>query len=94
VQVFEGTAGVDVKATHVEFTGASMKLPVAEDMLGRIFNGSGNPIDKGPKVFAEDYLDINGLFIWRIGLVGLRKDTDVVEQDHRLIPILAFTLRK
>lgn len=37
-----------------------MKLPVAEDMLGRIFNGSGNPIDNGPKVFAEDYLDING----------------------------------
>jgi V-type H+-transporting ATPase subunit B len=60
VQVFEGTSGVDVKATHVEFTGASMKLPVAEDMLGRIFNGSGNPIDNGPKVFAEDYLDING----------------------------------
>jgi flagellar biosynthesis/type III secretory pathway ATPase len=60
VQVFEGTSGVDVKATHVEFTGSSMKLPVAEDMLGRIFNGSGNPIDQGPKVFAEDYLDING----------------------------------
>ena len=60
VQVFEGTSGVDVKATHVEFTGSSMKLPVAEDMLGRIFNGSGQPIDNGPKVFAEDYLDING----------------------------------
>ncbi|KAL5486098.1 VMA2 [Sanghuangporus weigelae] len=60
VQVFEGTSGVDVKATHIEFTGSSMKLPVAEDMLGRIFNGSGNPIDNGPKVFAEDYLDING----------------------------------
>jgi V-type H+-transporting ATPase subunit B len=40
-----------------------MKLPVAEDMLGRIFNGSGNPIDQGPKVFAEDYLDINGTFL-------------------------------
>ena len=40
-----------------------MKLPVAEDMLGRIFNGSGNPIDQGPKVFAEDYLDINGAFL-------------------------------
>lgn len=39
-----------------------MKLPVAEDMLGRIFNGSGQPIDNGPKVFAEDYLDINGMF--------------------------------
>jgi len=62
VQVFEGTSGVDVKATHVEFTGSSMKLPVAEDMLGRIFNGSGNPIDNGPKVFAEDYLDINGMW--------------------------------
>ncbi|KAI6129811.1 P-loop containing nucleoside triphosphate hydrolase protein [Pisolithus croceorrhizus] len=61
VQVFEGTSGVDVKATHVEFTGSSMKLPVAEDMLGRIFNGSGNPIDQGPRVFSEDYLDINGL---------------------------------
>ena len=62
VQVFEGTSGVDVKATHVEFTGSSMKLPVAEDMLGRIFNGSGIPIDNGPKVFAEDYLDINGVY--------------------------------
>ncbi|PWN51550.1 putative VMA2-H+-ATPase V1 domain 60 kd subunit, vacuolar [Violaceomyces palustris] len=60
VQVFEGTSGIDVKATHVEFTGSSMKLPVSEDMLGRIFNGSGNPVDKGPRIFAEDYLDING----------------------------------
>lgn len=58
--MFEGTSGVDVKATQVEFSGASMKLPVSEDCLGRIFNGSGNPIDKGPKVFAEDYIDING----------------------------------
>ena len=62
VQVFEGTSGVDVKATHVEFTGSSMKLPVTEDMLGCIFNG-GNPIDNGLKVFAEDYLDINGMFM-------------------------------
>ena len=64
VQVFEGTSGIDVKGTHVEFTGSSMKLPVSEDMLGRVFNGSGNPIDKGPKVFAEEYLDINGQFCW------------------------------
>lgn len=61
VQVFEGTTGIDVRATHVEFTGSSMKLPVSEDMLGRVFNGSGNPIDNGPKVFAEDFLDINGI---------------------------------
>ncbi|BGP20730.1 hypothetical protein JCM10213_001026 [Rhodosporidiobolus nylandii] len=61
VQVFEGTSGIDVNATHVEFSGSSMKLPVSEDMLGRIFNGSGQPIDKGPKVFAEEYLDIEGM---------------------------------
>merc|ERR1712137_486011 len=60
VQVFEGTSGIDVKKTKVEFTGHSLKLGVSEDMLGRIFDGSGKPIDKGPKVLAEDYLDING----------------------------------
>ena len=37
-----------------------MKIGVSEDMLGRIFDGSGRAIDKGPKVLAEDYLDING----------------------------------
>ncbi|KAH7156143.1 P-loop containing nucleoside triphosphate hydrolase protein [Dactylonectria macrodidyma] len=60
VQVFEGTPGIDVKKTKVEFTGQSLKLGVSEDMLGRIFDGSGRAIDKGPKVLAEDYLDING----------------------------------
>ena len=37
-----------------------MKLGVSEDMLGRIFDGSGRPTDKGPKVFPEELLDING----------------------------------
>ena len=46
--------------SKVEFTGQSLKLGVSEDMLGRIFDGSGRAIDKGPKVLAEDYLDING----------------------------------
>ena len=60
VQVFEGTSGIDVKDTHIELTKSSMKLPVSEDMLGRVFNGSGKPVDNGPRVFAEDFLDING----------------------------------
>ena len=60
VQVFEGTSGIDVKKTKVEFSGESLKLGVSEDMLGRIFDGSGRAIDKGPKVMAEEYLDING----------------------------------
>jgi V-type H+-transporting ATPase subunit B len=60
VQVFEGTAGIDAKNTSCEFTADIMKVPVSEDMLGRVFNGSGKPIDKGPSVLAEDFLDIQG----------------------------------
>ncbi|CCD66203.1 V-type proton ATPase subunit B 2 [Caenorhabditis elegans] len=60
VQVFEGTTGVDAKFTTCEFTGDIFRSPVSLDMLGRIFNGSGKPIDKGPPVLPEDYLDING----------------------------------
>merc|ERR1712070_1090203 len=46
--------------TSVEFSGNILTTPVSEDMLGRIFNGSGKPIDKGPAVLAEQFLDING----------------------------------
>ncbi|XP_041876005.1 V-type proton ATPase subunit B, kidney isoform-like, partial [Corvus kubaryi] len=60
VQVFEGTSGIDAKATSCEFTGDILRTPVSEDMLGRVFNGSGKPIDSGPAVMAEDFLDING----------------------------------
>jgi len=60
VQVFEGTSGIDAKRTTCEFTGDILRTPVSEDMLGRVFNGSGKPIDKGPSVMAEDYLDIQG----------------------------------
>jgi len=60
VQVFEGTSGIDARNTRCEFTGDILRIPISEDMLGRIFNGSGKPIDKGPAVLAEDYLDIQG----------------------------------
>jgi len=60
VQVFEGTSGIDAKHTTCEFTGEIMKTPVSEDMLGRVFNGSGNPIDNGPPIMPEDYMDIMG----------------------------------
>ncbi|XP_078421652.1 V-type proton ATPase subunit B, brain isoform isoform X2 [Cetorhinus maximus] len=59
-QVFEGTSGIDAKKTSCEFTGDILRTPVSEDMLGRVFNGSGKPIDQGPTVLAEDYLDIMG----------------------------------
>uniref|UniRef100_A0A8C6SSV5 Vacuolar proton pump subunit B n=1 Tax=Neogobius melanostomus TaxID=47308 RepID=A0A8C6SSV5_9GOBI len=60
VQVFEGTSGIDAKKTACEFTGDILRTPVSEDMLGRVFNGSGKPIDRGPTVLAEDFLDIMG----------------------------------
>lgn len=60
IQVFEGTSGIDAKHTICEFTGDILRTPVSEDMLGRVFNGSGKPIDNGPPVLAEDYLDIQG----------------------------------
>lgn len=60
VQVFEGTTGIDNLNTHVEFSGDIMKTPVSRDMLGRVFNGSGRPIDGGPPVIPEAYRDIAG----------------------------------
>lgn len=60
VQIFEGTSGIDNLKTHVEFTGDVLKMPISEEMLGRMFNGSGVPIDKGPPILAEKYTDIQG----------------------------------
>lgn len=60
IQVFEGTAGLDVASTGVRFTGETLKFPVSQDMVGRIFDGSGRPIDDGPEIIPEDVLDIHG----------------------------------
>ena len=60
VQVFEGTGGIDTSKTRVRFTGRTMKLGVSKDMLGRVFNGRGQPIDGGPQILPEKELDING----------------------------------
>jgi len=60
VQLFESTQGATTEGTKVRFLGTTFKLDVSEDMLGRIFSGSGKPIDGGPAVFPEARLDING----------------------------------
>lgn len=60
VQVFEGTRGLDTKHTRVRLTGETMHTPVTIDLLGRILNGSGSPIDNGPPIVPEQELDING----------------------------------
>jgi len=60
VQVFEGTTGIDVDSAQVRFLGRSLTLPVSADMLGRVFNGRGDPIDGGAPILPEAKLDING----------------------------------
>ncbi len=60
LEVFTGTTGLTIKGTRVHFTGQSLHVPVAREMLGRIFNSIGVPIDGGPLPVAEDFLDVNG----------------------------------
>ena len=61
VQVFEGTDGIDAKETKLLFLGKVLTLPVSRDMLGRTFNGRGEPIDGGAPILAEKKLDVNGM---------------------------------
>mmetsp|Transcript_39142 Transcript_39142/g.61947 ORF Transcript_39142/g.61947 Transcript_39142/m.61947 type:complete len:476 (-) Transcript_39142:21-1448(-) len=61
VQVFEGTSGIDARDCSCTFTGKIMELGVSEDMLGRVFNGSGEPIDDAPQIIPEQYRDIMGI---------------------------------
>ncbi len=61
VQLFESSAGINLADTKVRFLGHPLELGVSSDMLGRVFNGMGQPIDDGPEILAEEYRDINGL---------------------------------
>jgi len=60
IQLFEGTSGIDTKNTKVRFVGETMKLGVSGEMLGRVFDGVGKPIDNMPEVIPEKRLDVNG----------------------------------
>ena len=61
VQLFESSAGINLKDSKIRFLGHPLQLAVSGDMLGRVFNGMGQPIDGGPEILPEKYLDINGL---------------------------------
>jgi len=60
VQVFGGVSEVDLMGSKIRCKGETLRLPVSIDILGRIFNGMGEPVDGGPPVIPEAYLDING----------------------------------
>ena len=61
VQLFESSAGINLAQSKIRFWGHSLQLAVSNDMLGRVFDGMGHPIDGGPEILAEKHLDINGL---------------------------------
>ena len=61
LQLFESAAGINLKESKVRFLGHTLELAVSEDMLGRVFDGMGRPIDGGPEILAEAHRDINGL---------------------------------
>ena len=60
VQLFESATGINIQQTRVRFLGKGLELGVSLDMLGRIFNGLGHPIDQGPEIIAEKRLNIAG----------------------------------
>ncbi|HHZ05679.1 MAG TPA: V-type ATP synthase subunit B [Clostridiales bacterium] len=61
VQLFENSAGINLSNSKVRFLGRSMELGVSEDMLSRVFDGLGRPIDGGPNILPDKRMDINGL---------------------------------
>ncbi len=61
VQLFESAAGINLKESSVKFLGRGTQLAVSPEMLGRVFDGMGRPMDGGPEIIAEKRLDINGL---------------------------------
>ncbi len=61
VQLFENSAGINLRDSKIRFLGHPLELGVSRDMLGRVFNGVGIPIDGGPEILADEYRDVNGL---------------------------------
>ncbi|MBQ6153691.1 MAG: V-type ATP synthase subunit B [Ruminococcus sp.] len=61
VQLFDSAAGINLSDSKVRFLGRSMELPVSTDMLSRVFDGMGKPIDGGPDILPVKRMDINGL---------------------------------
>ncbi|NLE09492.1 MAG: V-type ATP synthase subunit B, partial [Dehalococcoidales bacterium] len=60
IQVFGGVSEVDLAGSKLRCRGETLKLPVSPDMLGRVFDGMGNPMDGGPEIIPVAYRDING----------------------------------
>jgi V/A-type H+-transporting ATPase subunit B len=60
IQVFQGTTGLSLSETRTRFLGKSLEVPVSTEMLGRVMNSFGEPIDGHPRFFTEEKRDVNG----------------------------------
>src|SRR3972149_6117930 len=60
IQAFAGSTGLSIDGTRVRFLGSTLHIPVAEEMLGRVFDGLGRPLDGGPEPLTDHFADVNG----------------------------------
>ena len=90
VQLFGSTTGVDAKETKVRFLGETMHISVSEDMLGRVFNGLGEPRDNGPTIIAEEKVDIIGA---AINPTARRKPEDFIHTGISTIDVMNTLVR-
>jgi len=61
VQVFEGTSGLEPRTTSIRFTGKGLEIGLSPDIVGRIFDGFGRPIDGGPEIIPDKFVNVNGI---------------------------------
>jgi V/A-type H+-transporting ATPase subunit B len=60
IQIFAGSTGLSIDGTRVRYMADTLRVPVSEEMLGRVFDGLGNPIDGGPRPLTDTFADVNG----------------------------------
>ena len=90
VQVYEGTAGLDLSGSVVELSGGPFRLGVSAGMLGRVMDGRGAPIDDGPPVTPARYVDVNGQ---AINPAARANPSDFIETGVSAIDLLDSLVR-
>ncbi len=89
-QVFEGTSGLSTVNATVRFTGESMTLNLSKNILGRMFNGLGNPIDGGGPIYSSKAYNINSR---PINPVSRKYPRDYIETGISSIDVLSTLIR-
>lgn len=90
IQVFESTTGLSIHNTNVNFTGKPLMIPLSKDILGRVFNGVGEPIDGAGEIFSDKHYDVNGR---PINPVARKYPKDFIQTGISSIDCLATLIR-